>query len=135
MTTQATLRRSLLPGGALAALFLLLLTGCAKTDPIPGTWQGNIQAGPVTLPLVVKITSTDKGDVPYAATLDSPSQKAVNIPVDSAAFTDGTLRLSVNAVRGAYEGKLSDDGKTLTGTWTQMGQSLPLVLTRSADKP
>ena len=34
-------------------------------------------------------------------------------------------------IGGTYEGKLSADGKTITGTWTQGPNPLPLTLTRA----
>ncbi len=34
-------------------------------------------------------------------------------------------------IGGTFEGKLSEDGKTITGTWTQGTQPLPLTLVRA----
>jgi bla regulator protein blaR1 len=43
---------------------------------------------------------------------------------------DGKLKITVPAINGTYEGKLSSDGKSITGTFSQ-GQPLPLNLMRA----
>ena len=39
------------------------------------------------------------------------------------------LKIAVPAINGTYEGSLSADGNTITGTWTQ-GSPLPLTLVK-----
>src|SRR5208282_2668031 len=58
-------------------------------------------------------------------------QAANGIPVSSISFKDSKLSLGVDAVHGTYEGKVSTDGNTISGTWSQV-QSLPLEFKRSA---
>jgi uncharacterized protein (TIGR03435 family) len=41
------------------------------------------------------------------------------------------INLSVDMIGGTFEGKLSEDGKTITGQWTQGMQPLPLTLVRA----
>jgi non-heme chloroperoxidase len=52
------------------------------------------------------------------------------LPVDSVTFEDSSIKLTVPLVRGTYEGKLSADGNSISGTWTQ-GAPLPLELRRA----
>ena len=42
-----------------------------------------------------------------------------------------SLKLEMQGLGAVYEGKIAADLKTITGTFTQMGNDLPLVLTRS----
>lgn len=39
---------------------------------------------------------------------------------------DGHLVFSLPFIKGGYEGALSEDGKSITGTWTQNGRAAPL---------
>ena len=96
-----------------------------------GSWTGKLevttpQGQKAPLTMILRFGTSAAGQ--YVAFIDSPDQKAMNIPVTDLSFADGKLSLKVAAVRGEYNGTLS--GKTLTGTWVQGPMSLPLVLTR-----
>jgi fermentation-respiration switch protein FrsA (DUF1100 family) len=111
-----------------AAAVLLLAFCAANAQDIAGDWEGTLHAG-ADLHLLLHITKGDGGGL--KATLDSVDQGANGIPVSSITLKDNKLSLGVDAVHGAYEGKVSSDGNTITGTWTQ-GQPLPLDFKRSA---
>lgn len=104
---------------------LFSLASAAKTD-IRGDWQGDltIQEGMV-LPLVLHISKTGEK---YQATLDSPSQGATNIPVNLVTYDAPALTLDIQAIGAKYDAKVTGD--TIEGTFTQMGRSFELALTR-----
>ncbi len=95
---------------------------------ISGTWQGTLHAGQ-DLRTVVKITKANGGG--YRAAFYSIDQGGQPINVDSVTLDGSTFKMVLNLIGGSYEGKLSADGQSISGTWTQ-GQPLPLVLTRAA---
>ncbi|HLJ91260.1 MAG TPA: alpha/beta fold hydrolase [Candidatus Angelobacter sp.] len=99
----------------------------AKPSDLVGDWMGTLNTGPAKLKLVFHITSTASG---LKATLDSPDQGAKDIPFSSAQLKDGRVKLDAASIKGAFEGALSTDLSTLTGTWSQGGGSLPLQLKR-----
>jgi fermentation-respiration switch protein FrsA (DUF1100 family) len=104
----------------------------AQNLDLAGDWQGTLNAGGQQLRLVLHITKAPDGSL--KATLDSIDQPGANgIPVNSVALKDSKLSLEVAMVHGTYEGKVSADGKTISGTWTQ-GQPLALEFKR-ADSP
>ncbi len=109
---------------------LFLIPAAAHSQDVAGDWQGTLHAG-MDLHLVLHITKGDGGAL--KATLDSVDQGAYGIPVSSISLKNSNLTLGVDAVHGTYEGKLSGDGNTMSGTWTQ-GQTLPLDFKRSAAK-
>jgi fermentation-respiration switch protein FrsA (DUF1100 family) len=100
----------------------------AHAQDIAGDWQGTLSAGGAELRLVLHIAKGADGAL--KATLDSVDQGANGIPVNTITLKDSKLNLAVDAVHGTYEGKLSTDGKTISGTWSQ-GQSLPLDFKRA----
>lgn len=98
-----------------------------------GIWAGKLDVGGVSLRLVVKINK--KPDGKLAATLDSLDQGAKDIPIDTVALKEKSLRLELKAIGGVYEGKLNADETEVTGTWTQGGNALPLNLKRTDKAP
>ncbi len=99
----------------------------AVAQDVVGIWQGTLHAGK-DLRCVVKISKSSTG---YTAQFYSIDQTPQPIPVTKATFADGTLQLSIDAIGGKYEGKMSADGKTIAGNWTQGPNPLVLNLERA----
>jgi hypothetical protein len=112
-------------GGAMTAL-------AQTTDPLAGTWTGTLVAAPgAELRVVFHIVADSTGR--WNGTMDSPDQGATGIPVESATLEDGKVVFAIPAVNGGYSGTLSEDGKSIEGTWSQGGNSLALRLERVAE--
>ncbi len=92
------------------------------------TWQGTLHAGR-DLRTVVKISKADGGG--YKAVFYSIDQGGDGLPVDNVTRDGATVKMTLKMIGGTYEGKLSSDGKTITGTWSQGPTPLPLNLTRA----
>ncbi len=99
-----------------------------KSQSIADTWQGTLHAGR-DLRTVVKITKADDGG--YKAVFYSIDQGGDGLPVTKITVDGTTVKMALTMIAGTYEGKLSPDGKTITGTWSQGPNPLPLVLTRA----
>jgi uncharacterized protein (TIGR03435 family) len=96
---------------------------------IAGTWQGILHAGK-DLRTVVKITKADDGG--YKAVFYSIDQAGGDgLNVNKTTLEGTTLKMSITLIGGNYEGKVSPDGNTITGNWSQGPNPLPLVLTRA----
>ena len=102
-----------------------------STWDLDNTWMGSIDAGAIKLRIVFHVTSTPDG---LAATMDSPDQGATGIPVTSVTREGLLLKLEMKQLDGKYEGRVSEDKTTIVGTWTQMGNSTPLVLKPLKDR-
>src|ERR1700755_1321852 len=101
---------------ALAALNAGALFGQTFT----GTWQGALkfpQAPNGELRTVIKI-STTAGDK-LAAQFYSIDQNPTPLSANSVTATGSTVRIVLQSMNATYEGKLSADGNTITGTMTQ----------------
>ncbi len=97
----------------------------------PGTWQGALkvpQAPNGELRIVLKISTTDADKL--AAEFYSIDQQSPAIPATNVAASGSNLKLTIPQLNGSYEGRLSPDGATITGTFTQ-GAPAPLNLTRA----
>jgi uncharacterized protein (TIGR03435 family) len=95
---------------------------------IADTWQGTLHAGQ-DLRTVVKISKADGGG--YKAVFYSIDQGGAPLPVAKITLEGTTVKMSLTAIGGSYEGKLSADGKSITGNWSQGPNPLPLTLTRA----
>jgi uncharacterized protein (TIGR03435 family) len=111
---------------ALAALFQT----ATLAQNIVGTWQGTLQIpqGPA-LRTVLKISRAD--DESLKALFYSIDQGGQ--PINASAMTQqgSTVKMTIAAIGGNYEGKLSADGSSISGSWTQAGNPLPLNLARA----
>ena len=120
-----------------AVLAVLVLFGLTRdtsaraqsTAPnIADTWQGTLHAGK-DLRTVVKITKS--GDGAYKAVFYSIDQGGDGIPVTKITLDGSAVKMTLTAIGGTYDGKLSPDGKSIVGNWSQGGNPLPLTLTRA----
>ncbi len=105
----------------------------AKVAPsdIDGVWTGALDLGSVKLRLAFHIMNTADG---LKATMDSLDQGAMGVPVTSVTRNGTALKIALKQIDGVFDGKISEDKTTVAGTWTQHGDSRPLVLTRAKDK-
>ena len=94
---------------------------------IVGDWQGTLKAGK-DLRTILKISKTANGG--WSALLYSIDQSTDGMPVNSMTLEGSSLKFSIDAVHGSYEGKLSPDGNSIAGVWNQ-GSPLPLTFERA----
>jgi uncharacterized protein (TIGR03435 family) len=133
-------RKLLLNVVGLLALTVLVVSGLALAAQAPaqsppsnprdltGTWQGTLHAGK-DLRTVLKISKADNGG--WKAVFYSIDQGALPINVSSVTLDGSTVKYSIDLILGSYEGKLSADGNSITGKWSQGPNPLPLTLTRA----
>jgi uncharacterized protein (TIGR03435 family) len=100
----------------------------AAHGDLTGDWQGTLEVPNKALRIIERIAKTDKG---WAVKMYSIDQGAQPFNASSASFDGTTLKFAVDPIGGSYEGKLSGDGNTITGSWTQGPNPLPLTLVRT----
>jgi uncharacterized protein len=106
----------------------------ATAEDVRGYWRGQLKAPVAALTIGLTISSgpdSSGGGGALTATLDSPDQGEMDIPVASITLTGRVLRVEVRRVGGVYEATLRDDGQALVGEWRQGGGILPLTLERT----
>ena len=104
-------------------------TAPAETG-IVGTWQGTLHIpNGADLRAVEQVTETSPGKL--TVMLYSIDQSGQGIPATTASFQDGVFKYSVQFLDNTFEGKMSANGKSISGTWKQSALSLPLILERA----
>jgi uncharacterized protein (TIGR03435 family) len=99
----------------------------AKGD-ISGDWQGTLQVPDRALRTILRVTKADKG---FAAKMYSIDQGGQPITATSISTDGTTVKYAVDMIGGSYEGKLSSDGNSIVGTWTQGPNPIPLTFVRA----
>jgi uncharacterized protein (TIGR03435 family) len=113
----------------IALITLPAIVFLAQTaENLTGTWQGALKNPNGQLRIVIKISLVDKA---LKADLYSIDQQSPAIPASTITLEGSTVKLKITALNGTYEGKLSDDRNSITGTWSQGGPGGPLNLTRA----
>lgn len=119
----ATLAGALHQGGATLPVVSTRQAG----TPLAGVWEGPLEVGGRSIRLVLRVAADGR------AVMDSPDQGARDIPVEPPTVEDAQVRFAAPGLAVSVEGRLSEDGRTIAGTFRQGGVELPLVLTRTAD--
>jgi uncharacterized protein len=114
----------------LCGLFLLTVASVFAADLNPaGEWNGMLKPAPsVELRLKPDVETSAAGEL--KATLFSIDQGSGAIAASTTKLAGDKITLTFPSIDGSYEGQLSADSKTITGTWSQGGGSLPLTMNR-----
>ena len=107
----------------LIALFWSFL--CNAQD-ITGAWNSILNVQGTQLRLVLNVSQNNSA---YEATLDSPDQGAMGIPITSITFSNDSLNFEILNLNASYIGQLGSDNM-IKGTFTQGGISFPLDWSR-----
>jgi uncharacterized protein (TIGR03435 family) len=120
-----------LGGGLISSLCTAQAPAADATRKIEDTWQGTLHVPQANrdLRIVVKVKKDDKGALQVSNY--SIDQGGGEMKADSASFQDGEFKFAIQGIDGKYEGKMSGDGKSIAGTWTQGPGSMPLLLERA----
>jgi uncharacterized protein (TIGR03435 family) len=119
--------------GFVSVVLVASMGGALRAQSIAGTWQGTLEGGKEQR-IVVKI-SQDKAEghtgwqgVVYNLDSDMAYEGRATTQMS---LQGADLRFAIASVDGSYAGKLSADGGSITGTWTQGGQRYALSLVRA----
>ena len=122
------------PRQLLATVTLLTFALCGdaiarqSTPPPSGHWVGTLEAG---ASLGVEVDLARQGANGWRGTLSVPAQGQKGVPLSDVTVKNTSVEFAIKGGMGdpRFKGELSADGKTITGTFSQGGGSLPLTLT------
>jgi uncharacterized protein (TIGR03435 family) len=100
----------------------------AAHGDLSGDWQGTLAAPNRSLRIIERVSKTDKG---WAVKMYSIDQGAQPFSASGVTFDGTTFKFAIDPIGGNYEGKLSADGSSIVGSWTQGPSPLPLTLVRA----
>jgi uncharacterized protein (TIGR03435 family) len=97
---------------------------------ITGAWQGTGQVNGMNYRVVVKVSTTD-ADTLKGVMYPSIDQSGESFPLGAVTAQGSVVKFTAPSINGNYEGKLSADGNTMTGTWSIGETHVTLNLTRA----
>ena len=117
---------------ALAVVALFVVSGSAGGQQAPaapppsGHWVGSIEAGPG---ISVEVDLGRQGDL-WRGTISIPSQGTKGLPLADLVVKSPSVEFAIKGAPGdpRFKGELSQDGKTIAGTFSQGGGNVPLNL-------
>jgi non-heme chloroperoxidase len=126
--TRQTRRRSVL-----ATFLLAMMAGSLCAQDITGVWQGTLNGSETRL--MIRISQQLDGTL-QARILrvdQNPPDWGSGNGATSVSLEGSDFKLTADSGKVSYEGNVSADGNSITGTWTQ-GSSSPLDLRRATEK-
>jgi pimeloyl-ACP methyl ester carboxylesterase len=113
-------------------ILVLILTICCqqtygqnKNEDLAGSWTGSLNTGTVELRIGFNLSLSE--DLSWSATLDSPDQGTMGIPLGEVMLTGDSIRIEAPALLGHYLGIITSPA-TIEGIWHQAGRSFLLDL-------
>jgi len=102
----------------------------AAADPAgwAGAWSGLLDVGPMKIRIIFNVARQQPDG--YSATIDSPDQNVMGIPVTQVRVRGEKITLSASSIGGVFKG--TREQGTIKGAWTQGGRKTPLDLARGA---
>lgn len=117
----------------LKALGIVALLMCSRVLPaqdLTGDWQGALGDAPRQLRLILHIKGDGAAWKATLASIDQSPDWGLGFPVDAVTMKGTSVKLTVAAIGGTYDGTLASDGNSIAGTWSQ-GLPLPLRFARA----
>jgi beta-lactamase regulating signal transducer with metallopeptidase domain len=99
----------------------------ASVSGLDGSWDTQLTGAGGTLRLGFNIVTDARGT---HGTMDSPDQSVYALPLSGISHDGTGVTLALKLADLTIAGDLSSDGKTIAGTFSQYGASIPVVLTR-----
>ena len=101
-----------------------LVFAAAPSAPKPttfdliGRWNGTLEFGSMKFQMVLRLVRSEDGKQ-VRATIDIPDQGARDLPVGAVLYHAPDVRVELDAFRTAFVGKLSGDGQSMDGQFTE----------------
>ncbi len=102
--------------------------GTLLAQDIAGAWQGTLKLPAQDLRTILQISRGP--DETLKAVFYSIDQTPMPFNANSVTLKGSSLKITINQFNGTFEGTLSSDRNSISGTWSQGGPALPLNLVK-----
>ena len=116
----------------LGALLLSTMSARPASDP-SGHWEGSIQSSIGQLNFEIDLARNRTGE--FTGAVNQPLEHLTGLPLANIVVDGKSVRFQVKGTPGerAFKGTISDDGKSISGDYSQSGFSVPFSITRTGD--
>ena len=120
---EVAMRRGLTVLMTAALLSLAATAGEASDKEAEGFWYGPLKAGAIELRLGFVISRGADGTL--RGVMDSLDEGVTDIPMDEVKVAEKAVAFTIKPLTIAYQGRLSADGQSIKGLFTQQGARSP----------
>ena len=115
----------------LLAVLACALSAVAQNQTAAGAWTGGISTPAGELSVIVNLQQRE--DHSWTGTIDIPTQGAKGVALTNLTVDGTSISFSITGAPGnpTFTGTLANDGRTITGNFTQGPVELPFKLTRN----
>jgi len=116
----------------LGALVLSTMSAQPASDP-SGHWEGSIQSSIGQLNFEIDLARNRTGE--FTGAVNQPLEHLTGLPLANIVVDGKSVRFQVKGTPGerAFKGTISDDGKSISGDYSQGGYTIPFSVTRTGD--
>jgi CubicO group peptidase (beta-lactamase class C family) len=109
-------------------LIFILINPLSAGEAVEGTWRGSISIPGNALDVIVTISA--EGEKGLSGRIDIPVQGATGLQLIDIVYNHPEISFTIEGIPGSptFIGKLSDDGDTITGDFSQSGQTFSFSL-------
>ncbi len=113
--------------------FAMMLAAAPLAWPQAGHWEGAIKTPGPELGIQIDLAKDDKGA--WMGAINIPAQHLKGFPLSNISVDGRLVKFAMQGVPGdpVFDGKLSEDGKTMEGGFTQGGNKLTFKLSRTGE--
>ncbi|HXE65229.1 MAG TPA: alpha/beta hydrolase [Bryobacteraceae bacterium] len=104
---------------------LMLAAGALPAQDVAGVWQGTLNPPGPQLRFILRVAKNDGGWKASLYSIDQSPDWGAGMAASSFTLQGSAVKFAIEEIRASYEGRLSADGSTMTGT---LIQGLPLRL-------
>ena len=117
----------------LTSLFVPVAAPAQTAVDPSGHWEGTIQAPEIDTKIEIDLTRDGSGAL--MGTFGQPGERLTGLALSDFALNGTSIRFQIKGKPGerAFDGKLSADGESITGSFTMQGFAMPFSLTRTGD--
>jgi hypothetical protein len=101
------------------------------TSPIVGAWEGTLDPGAQPKKRIVVHISVGQDGI-LGGTIDYPDEDTSGILITAITYKQPVLHLESSSALVSFDGSMNKDNSEITGSWTQGGGKLNLVLKRTS---
>lgn len=99
---------------------------------LEGYWLGSLPRGQGTMRIGFQLRTEADGTI--TGVLDDPDSRVLGIPISAIEVNGVSVRFRVDLLDGVFEGNLRN-ASSLSGSWSQYGNTFPLSLARTDQIP
>src|SRR4029453_10472470 len=122
---RRTIMTRTIPAALMAGLYIAVGVSVEARADLSGHWEGVLQAPETTLDFQIDIARSESGA--YMGTISLPSERLHGLPLKVVTLDGQSVSFNARSDQ-TFAGTLSEDGQSITGSFTMQGAARRFLL-------